>query len=292
MNSPKRNVRPWVVMGSIGLISAACLGTTMVLMGSFLVPLSQSLHTSVAFLSYYYTVLVLVMAVMMPVVPKILVRVNNRLLYTLASAAVVVSLLLIPHFTQVGWFFAIALVIGVAISFMSFVPVGILLGNWFVEKTGTAVGICWAITSVFQGIMSPILSAAIGRVGWQPTMTWLALLVAVLSIPCAIFGVSFAPAQEHRQPYGSVTAKVESVPAEPEANVSSRQLFTAPVFWLLLFTIVLLQFPAVLNQMFPTYAATSGFAGTVGGLLVTAAMVFAMFVTAGRGRPCGRGGGE
>ena len=36
---------PWIIMFAIGLISAAGLGSSMVLMGSFLTPISQAMHT-------------------------------------------------------------------------------------------------------------------------------------------------------------------------------------------------------------------------------------------------------
>ncbi|WP_270261739.1 MFS transporter [Lactobacillus panisapium] len=291
MSKQKRNIRPWIVMCCIGLISAACLGSSMVLMGSFLAPLSQTLHTKVSTLSYYYTVLVLTMAVMTPNVPKILAKVNNKILYTIASLAVAVSLALMPHFTSIWFFFIIAVIIGVAISFMSFTPVGILLGNWFAEKAGFAIGLCWAITSVFQGIMSPILSILIAKMGWQASLTILALIVAILSIPCALFGINFTPAQEGRKPYGdNETAKKPS--AEKVSTVSNHELFKSATFWILLAIVILLQFPAVLNQMFPTYAVSAGFSGAVGGLMVTSAMIFDIFLNPLVGSTCDKYGAE
>ncbi|WEV51380.1 MFS transporter [Lactobacillus sp. ESL0731] len=292
MSKQKRNIRPWVVMCCIGLISAACLGSSMVLMGSFLAPLSQALHTPISTLSYYYTVLVLAMAVMTPNVPKILAKVNNKLLFAIASLAVAVSLFLMPHFTAVWMFFVIAIIIGVAISFMSFTPVGILIDNWFSDQAGFAIGLCWAITSVFQGIMSPVLSVLITKYGWQQSMTILAIIVAVLSIPCALFGINFTPELEGRKPYGykeDATDDTEETSVKP---VSNHELFKSVTFWLLLAIVILLQFPAVMNQMFPTYAASAGFSGEVGGFMVTAAMVFDIFLNPLVGSTCDKYGAE
>lgn len=85
MNAAKNNMRPWIVMGAIGMISAACLGSSMVLMGSFLPSLATAMHASVATISHYYTILVLVMAAMMQVVPRVLASVNNSLVYLAAT---------------------------------------------------------------------------------------------------------------------------------------------------------------------------------------------------------------
>ena len=121
---------PWIIMFAIGLISAAGLGSSMVLMGSFLTPISQAMHTSIVTVSYYYTILVLVMAIMTPMIPNILAKVNNRLIYLIASIAITASLFLIGHFSSIWMFFIIAVIIGIAVSFLAFVPVGIIINNW------------------------------------------------------------------------------------------------------------------------------------------------------------------
>ena len=294
MKSNNKNFMPWVVMIAIGLISATCLGSSMVLMGSFLSPISQTMHVSVSVVSYYYTVLVLVMAVMMPIVPKILVKINDTIIYLIASIVVTISLLVIGHFNNIFEFFVIAILIGISISFMSFVPVGIIVDNWFASKTNLAIGICWAITSVFQGIMSPILGSLIGSIGWQNTLTILAIIVGILSIP-ASFLVKFSPESEGRKPYGAKEKVNESQTDKGETSqevVSTHDIVTSAAFWILMILLCLFQFPAVLNQMFPTYAISAGFKETVGGFMVTAAMICDIFLNPIIGATCDRLGAE
>lgn len=270
------NIFPWIVMLSLGLISAACLGSSMVLMGSFLTPISQSMKVSVSITSYYYTVIVLVMAMMMPIVPKILAKVNNTLIYLITSILVTISLFLIGNFTQIWMFFAIAIVIGISISFMSFVPVGIIVDNWFINKTNLAIGICWAVTSVYQGVMSPLLANWITLVGWKATLSILAIIVGILSIPFS-FLVKFSPEMVRKKPFGYKEDKKEKIISKTEI-VSTHKILTSKAFWILLVLLCLFQFPAVLNQMFPTYAISAGFKETVGGFMVTAAMFFDIFL--------------
>ncbi|KRL00505.1 CynX/NimT family MFS transporter [Liquorilactobacillus capillatus] len=274
MKSKKTNFRPWVVMLAISLISATCLGSSMVLMGSFLGSISEATHVSIAIVSYYYTVLVLIMALMMPVVPKALASVNNTVIYLIATIAITISLILIGHVTQIWMFFAIAVIIGVAISFMNFVPVGILIDNWFNEKIGLAIGICWAITSAFQGIMSPVLSVWIGSVGWQEALNTLAIIVGILSIPCS-FLIKFTPKLACSHAFGKKQGEIAEV---EKTQVSTKVILHSTSFWIVTLLMCLLQFPAVLNQMFPTYVAAVGFKTTIGGFMVTAAMIFDIFL--------------
>lgn len=267
-------------MLSLGLISATCLGSSMVLMGSFLTPISQSMGVSVSVTSYYYTVIVLVMAAMMPVVPKILVKFNNTLIYLITSILVTASLFLIGHFTKVWMFFLIAIVIGACVSFMSFVPVGIIVDNWFVDKTNFAIGVCWAVTAVYQGIMSPLLANWIGSMGWQGALNILAIIVGILSIPFS-FLIYFSPETINKKPYGyeKQGALTNTDDKQDEAeSAPTHAIVTSAAFWILLILLCLFQFPAVLNQMFPTYAISAGFKETVGGFMVTSAMIFDIFL--------------
>lgn len=103
MNAAKNNMRPWIVMGAIGIISAACLGSSMVPMGSFLPSLATAMHASAATISYYYTILVLVMAAMMQVVPRVLASVNNSLVYLAATVLITASLFDWPHQSAVDF---------------------------------------------------------------------------------------------------------------------------------------------------------------------------------------------
>lgn len=273
MNAVKNNKRPWIVMGAIGMISATCLGSSMVLMGSFLPSLATAMHASVATISYYYTILVLVMAAMMQVVPRVLASVNNSLVYLAATVLITASLFLIGHISQLWIFLALAVVIGICISFMNFVPVGILIDNWFNEKVGFATGLCWAITSVFQGIMSPVLSTWIGSMGWKNALNLLAVIVGVLSIPCA-FLIKFTPEQAGTKAYGKKSVDQ----GEEVKEVSNSVILHSSAFWIVTLLMCVLQFPSVANQMFPTYAGAAGFPATVGGFMVTAAMVFDIFL--------------
>lgn len=278
MQSNKQKTMPWLVMFSIGLISAACLGSAMVLMGSFLPSIGRALHAPVSTISYYYTVIVLVMAVMMPIVPKILVKVKNNFLYLAIAIIVPIGLSLIGHINQLWMFFVIAFVFGLCASFLSFVPVGILIGNWFSKKTNFATGLCWAITSIFQGIMSPLLGTWIPKIGWQGTLNILAVIAAVLSIPVSFF-IRFTPEKEGLKPYGYHKEKQSaSKEQKQEPQISNHAILTSAAFWIVMLLVCIFQFPAVLNQMFPTYAASVGFSGAIGGLMVTAAMICGIFL--------------
>lgn len=288
MNS--KNIRPWITMLAIGLISAACLGSSMVLMGSFLSPMSQSLHASVSTISYYYTIIVLVMAVMMPIVPKTLVKVNNTLIYLIGSIAVALCLLLIGHFTNIWMFFGVAIIIGIAISFMSFVPVGILIDNWFAKNTNLALGICWAVTSIYQGIMSPVLASLIEKMGWQGALNILAIIVGILSIPVS-FLIKFSPESIGEKPYGYEEKQTKQV-EDTQKTVSGSVIAKSAAFWLLMIILCIFQFPAVMNQLFPTYAISAGFKETVGGFMVTAAMIFDIFLNPIIGATCDKLGAE
>lgn len=273
MNSRKRDYLPWIVMSCLGLCSAACYGAAMILFSFFTTGISQELHTSISTLSYYFTIIVLVMAVIMPFLPKILKKLNTKFLYTAISCIVTLIFFLMSTFNNIYMYFISAIILGICVSFLTFVPVGIILDNWFVEKKGLAVGICWGISSVFNFIFAPIFSNLITQLGYRKSFVILAIIVGVISIPSALFGIHFDPEQLGRKPYGYNRKLLNKNNEQACGEISNKDLLHSPAFWILGVMIVLLQFPAVFLQLIPTFAVKSGFSLATGGFMVSAAMI-------------------
>ncbi|MGJ3791976.1 MFS transporter [Lactiplantibacillus argentoratensis] len=287
----KNKLVPWLVMVCIGLTSAACIGAVMGLFSFFITVISRKLAIPMSILSYYYTVIVLVMAVMMPIIPKILDKVSAKLIYTSISIIISIMMFLMAYFTKVWMFFIAAAVLGVCVSFVSFVPVGIILDNWFVSQKGLAIGICWGIGSVFNCLTSPIFSNLITKVGYQKSLFILAIVVAILSIPSSLLGIYFSPQKLGLKPFGyKKTSNFENKTIELEK--STQNIFRTKTFWILGILMVLIQFPAVFNQLVPTYSIQSGFGLSVGGVMISSAMLFDIVLNPLVGVTCDKFGAE
>ncbi|WP_195837465.1 MFS transporter [Lactobacillus equicursoris] len=118
------------------------------------------------------------------------------------------------------------------------------------------------------------MSTWIASMGWQGALNILAIIALVVGIPCSFF-IKFTPELAGAKPFGHKEQE------EDEAGVqqaSTKAVLHSAAFWIVTLLMCVLQFPSVANQMFPTYAAAVGFKATVGGFMVTAAMIFDIFL--------------
>lgn len=296
---PKKSNFAWVVMAGLGLMGAGSSGSYTVLVGSFLTPISKDLNINISTLSYYFTVLILALALTLPFVGKILPKVNLPVTLTAIAAVEVVLGGLMSQFTEAWMFLAGAAVIGVCMAFTSVVPMSIIMDNWFKKKTNFAIGICWSFTSVYLAIMSPVLSQTIESYGWRNSFIILAVVSAILIIPSTLFIIRYQPSDKGMLAYGEEevnedkqeeTVSVTEIEADPRDNLTFKQTLMSPAFFIVVATLCVVQLTVVMNQLFPTYAETNGFGPTVGGLMVSSAMIFDMFLNPIVGATCDRFG--
>lgn len=282
----------WFVMVGLGLLAAGSIGSYTVLIGSFLVPINTDLGIDLTMLSYYFTAVTLTIALMLPIVGKVLPKVNLPVILTILVIIMLTLGALMSTFTQAWMFIVAAVIIGICMSFMSTVPISTIMDQWFKKKSGLAIGVVWSFTSVYMAIMSPIISRVIEAIGWRSSFLVLAAVSACLMLPSTIFLIRFKPSDKGMKPYGYEEADSENENSQAlvESGVSFKKAVRSPAFFALVAALCLLQLTVVMNQLFPTYAEVSGFGPTVGALMVSGAMIFDMILNPIIGATCDRFG--
>lgn len=140
---------------------------------------------------------------------------------------------------NVGHFYIISGVFGFAGRFLSFVPVSILITNWFGPRLkGKVMGVAMAGSGIGAMILNPVLSAVILRNGWREAYRLLALLIFGIALPLVAATVLRSPADRGLERLGD-----EPHPAGPPADVlegmTTRQALGSGLFWVMFGTFAL-----------------------------------------------------
>ena len=95
--STRQKLYPWLVVLACGMMACGSIGLCTIIMGSFYVPVSESLGVEESSVAFYMTIVCLGQAVGMPLagrlVPKMNIAVHLTLINALQAAAVVVMAL-------------------------------------------------------------------------------------------------------------------------------------------------------------------------------------------------------
>lgn len=278
----------WLVMIGLGMLTAGSVGGYTILMGSFLTPLSTSLHVQVSQVSYYFSCTIVALAFSLIWIHKILDKVKIKLILTISSLIQTLCGLLILHSHSLMTVLLSATAIGISMGFTCMVPMGIIIKNWFKKSENLALGLSWGINSIFIGIMSPTLSRLIDSSGWHNAMLFMIIVCAIFMLIPSIFLIEYRPEDIGASPYGDKINNYHEKPIDNQYSFFS--IIQNKTFIFVSLIMVCIQFTSALNQLFPTYAVVTKFSVTTGGLMVSSAMIFDLFLNIIVGFTCDKFG--
>lgn len=269
----QQKIYPWLVVLGCGMWVSGSIGFLTIVAGNFYVPVSTDLGVSESSLGFYMTLVCIGQAIGFPIagrlVPKMNIPVHMTIICAIeAAAAVAMSL-----YGDVYLWYVSGAIIGVCMGFNTSIGVAIVLTNWFAKKTGFAIGVAWAIGSVANAIMSPIITEVIASAGWRVGYVVLGVTSAVLMCGASLFIVRLKPEVKGLLPYGYDQQQEGVHVADPTDGVAFRDAVRSPAFILLLVGMALITMTTVTNQLFTSFSESVGYGAQVGGLMVSVAML-------------------
>lgn len=283
----------WVLVIALGLMSAGTTGSYSIITGSFVVPVCEEFGFDYAAFSMYFTATLIGLAAALPFVGKLIPKVVGKIWLPLIEIVLLAAGAGMAFYTQVWMFIAAGAVIGVCFAFTTGVCMSDVIDQWFNKSAGLAIGIAWAVNSVYMLIMSPVISSVIETSGWRFGYLFLAGVSALLVLPATVLIIRYRPADKGMLPYGYIEGDVAIDAAsstEVVRGVSYANALKSPAFYCCIGFLCLVQLTCCMNQLFPTYASEVGFNPMVGGFMVSAASLFDMFLNPIVGTTCDKFG--
>lgn len=282
---------PWLVVVSLGLMSAGTTGTYSILAGSFVAPVCSDLGFDYGDFSFYFTATLLGLSLSLPIMGKHIPHVVGKPWHILVECILLTAGAAMAFFTEVWMFVVSAFVIGVCFTFTTGVCMSDVVDQWFKKSEGLAIGLAWGINSLCVLLLSPSITLFIERFGWRSGYLALVAISAVLILPASFFVIRFSPADKGMVPYGAkdLTAMgEEGFEDDDYSGMNFRDALRTPAFYLCVLFLCLVQLTCCMNQLFPTYATEVGFSPLVGGFMVSAASLFDILFNPLVGSSCDR----
>ena len=280
----------WVLVLGLGLMSAGTTGSYSVVAGCFMTPVCDDLGIDYNMFSYYFTATLVGIAVAMMFVGKILPKVVGRWTHVAVAVVLLAAGAAMAFYSNVWLFLLSGLVIGFGMSFTTGLCMSAVIDQWFRKKAGLAIGLAWAVNSVYMVVMSPVITAVIESVGWRNGYLVLAAVSAVLVIPSIVFIIRFKPSDKGMLPYGygeeSDAAEEGGAEVAATRGVPFRMAVKSPAFIACVLFLCFVQITVCMNQLFPTYAVEVGLGAMTGSIMVSSASLFDIFLNPAVGSAC------
>lgn len=223
----------WFIVGAAFLIMAAGWGILYNCSSLFIEPISSDLGFSRSQINATMTIRAASQMVISLLAGKIFRRFDLIRLMKTASLVLVLSFFMYSLATPLWIFYLIALVSSVALTLISILPLSIILSNWFDQGRGTALGIAFMGSGVGGMIFSALTGIWIEGYGWRVAYQILALLMALLVIPCVFFVLKVHPKDKGLTPYGMTAASEAGRLQGDHDGITLHEAMRSPRFWIL-----------------------------------------------------------
>lgn len=203
--------------------------------GPFFLPMARDLGFSRSLLASIVAVGMLAYGLAMPLAGLLVARWGTPRVLLLGNALVVVAALWTAAAADaLGFLLAFGLLLSVGLAFTSPVAVTPVITRWFTRRRGMAL--FFLSTGAMAGIavMTPVLSLAIGQVGWRTTLLGFAVAFTLFTLPAALFVVR-DDAPEHADLGPEAFAAQRTRTGPPPQGLPLREALRTAPFWKIVF---------------------------------------------------------
>lgn len=241
--------------------------------GVFFTPMGEALGVGRAAITLHLSIRTLVTGLAAPLAAFLLKkRVSPKKTMPFGMILYLVSSILIAKAKSVILVDILAAVAGFGLSFISFMFITIILGNWFHKNLGTFSGIAIAFSGIGSAIASPVVTKMLAVMEYETVYILYAAITMLMVVP--ILFVPFWPQRIGLKPYGEGAAPEENTKKKTGiANLNIPYRVVSGISIVLFLITLLLVGDTSLNSHLPSLAISNGFSAETGALLLSASMI-------------------
>ena len=212
--------RGWWVHAGLFICAALVVGSSSYTFGLFVVPVTDELGMSRATISNGYIALLLGVALMSPMVGRLLDKVSARLVIFSGGVTYSAGLLALT-LTESNWLLLLIIFIPVAYGYTACgtLAINTVIVRWFRRRRGTALGVMAVSTSTGGFLMAPFTATMIENFDWRNALMINSTIVIVAITLMTLLLV-------RNRPLGSEAGYDKEFPTSPEDSSSTGQVTT------------------------------------------------------------------
>lgn len=248
----------WIVVFGCVCITATVVPMVMSLANVYLLPVTEEMGISRSAFTLVSTITQSMGIVFSPFIARKLASGNLKKIQTIALLFFIAAYFSFSFATAVWQLYLLAIILGIAYSSSTLIPVSMIITNWFEEKRGLAMSIAMAGIGLGGFIFSPVVSYLLANFGWRASYRIIAGLLLLITIPVSLFVLKKSPAEMGLQAYGASEKSLQVEENVKGETIKIGQLVKQPIFLMLVVGIFcngllnsgsLGQFPPALEEM-------------------------------------------
>ena len=221
MKAGKKIFYGWVVALAGAVVLGVSHGVVSNCFSLYIIPVSEALGIGRDTFSVCSMIINGLYAVTSFLAGAIYRRFRLRNIIRLAAVALPVSYFCYSLCRTPAALYAVSVAVGLSVSFISFVPFTAIIGNWFEEKRGTAMGLCFMGSGLGGMLMNSLTAVLLERCGWVRTYQITAGVMLAVLCAMVFLVIRVTPEEMGLSPLGLKSGEKEPVYG-PEAKQALR----------------------------------------------------------------------
>jgi MFS family permease len=225
----------WVLVVALGITATVSYGILAYAFPVFIAPMEGELGWSRTAVTGAFSVASLVAGLAAIPVGRWVDRHGARGVMTAGSLLAAAALLLWSRVGSLWGFYAVAVLLGLAMAAVLYEPAFAVVANWFVRLRGRALTVLTFMGGFASIIFIPLAALLVEAYGWRAALIWLAAILAAITVPLHGLLLRRRPEDLGLHPDGDRSPHRNAPLVVPERSVSSRAAVRSrSFFWLAL----------------------------------------------------------
>lgn len=279
-----KSIKHWLVMMALCGVTISAIGLPVMTNGVFITPIAESLGVYRGTVSMHNTLTLFAKAIMSLYSGMLVKKFPLKSVLLVGVLLAGMSNVLLGFSESILMFNILGTIRGIGSGMLAWVPLTIVVNEWFKEKHGLVMSIVLSFSSVGGALFSPVFSTLIDTFGWEISYQLMGLLIILFTLPALLIPYTLNPRDSGYLPYGErmESTAEDSKKEEPVKRESSEGVSG----WLfsLLFSFTLLQTMLIgVPQHFPGFAQTINLNSTIGASMLSITMLSSIVFKLGMG---------
>lgn len=274
MSTVKKKFSGWAVFAGCLVLMIFPGGMMSYTTGLFMYPICEEFGFSITAYSISLTLAAGVNAFVSAFLAGYLSKGSQKTMKVIMLVSVIVvcaGFALQSRCTQLWQFYVMAVVWNFGYNMITFIPVTMMLSNWFIKKRELLTGIAIAFSNLGGAIFNTMISRMISVQGWRYAYVFGGMLALVSCLAAVIFLLKRRPGEYGQEAYGAGEAVNEH---QEEAKVwmgmDKKAALKTPAFYLLCAAMLLTGiYGAGISNHVVTYLCMDGWEISAAGFVMT-----------------------
>lgn len=279
-----KSLKHWLVMLSLCGVTISAIGLPVMTNGVFITPIAESLGVFRGTVSVHNTMTLFAKAVMSLYAGMLVRKFPFKAILLVGVLLAGASNVLLGMTESIFLFNVLGTLRGVGSGMLAWVPLTIVINEWFEEKHGLVMSIVLSFSSVGGALFSPIFTQLIDLYGWEISYQIMGLLIVAFTLPALLIPYTVNPRESGYLPYGKKEETAEQTSKKEETIRRESQEGVSGLLFAFMFTFTLLQTMLIgVPQHFPGFAQTINLTSAVGATMLSITMLSSIFFKLGMG---------